>query len=160
MPGHWKSLGSVSLASKVRKFAVWHWKSVGSVSLASKVRKFAVSCFAVFVLVCEELLGFSFGLIWNRAAGVETSRMTHTMPELCQLLNRFGATSFGPGRPWVAIQVNKNYRAALHVDMKNLGTSHICGCGQFTGVSAVEGPVREVPVLLAGHDQLIHDGWA
>ena len=52
-------------------------------------------------------------------------------PNLTKLLVAYGRQNC-PGFAFTSIQVNKNYRSALHVDRNNLGKSMIVGLGDYS----------------------------
>ena len=67
------------------------------------------------------------------AAGVKVSEETRNRPRLARLLAEFGRRNLPPDFPFTSIQVNADYRSAMHIDYGNQGASAIAAFGEFSG---------------------------
>ena len=92
--------------------------------------------------------------------GVRLSEETRDRPRLARLLARFGDAVLPPGFKFTSIQVNANYRSAMHCDGANVGASAIVALGDFTGgnlwthdrgLVRVDGPRRGRPQFFNGN---------
>jgi len=80
-----------------------------------------------------QIEGMCLGVTNLWSVGPVLSRATKDRPELTRLLCDFARAELPPGLTFTSIQVNKDYRAALHVDGNNLGPSYIIGFGDYVG---------------------------
>lgn len=78
------------------------------------------------------ILGMCLGLTTHWTQGVAVSVQTRNRPQLAALLCAFARQEL-PGFRFTSIQVNKDYRAAMHADRNNRGISWIIGLGDYEG---------------------------
>ncbi|CAE8681069.1 unnamed protein product, partial [Polarella glacialis] len=76
--------------------------------------------------------GMCLGITGNWIKGAAVSVQTRKKPQLSALLCAFARQEL-PGFRFSSVQVNKDYRAALHVDKNNHGLSYIIGLGDYSG---------------------------
>ncbi|CAK9031953.1 Protein kinase domain-containing protein [Durusdinium trenchii] len=80
----------------------------------------------------ERILGMCLGVTCHWSKGATISSATRSRPSITSLLCRFAQQEL-PGFEFSSIQVNKDYKAAMHVDKNNLGPSFILGLGDYSG---------------------------
>eukprot|EP00435_Cladocopium_sp_Y103_P027263 s983_g6.t1 len=80
----------------------------------------------------SKVLGMCLGVTSHWTKGAKISAATRWRPSTTSLLCRFAQQEL-PGFEFSSIQVNKDYKAAMHVDKNNLGPSYIIGLGDYSG---------------------------
>lgn len=80
----------------------------------------------------SRVLGMCLGVTSHWTKGAKISAATRWRPSTTSLLCRFAQQEL-PGFEFSSIQVNKDYKAAMHVDKNNLGPSYIIGLGDYSG---------------------------
>ncbi|KAK7230829.1 acetylcholine-gated cation-selective channel [Aureococcus anophagefferens] len=90
---------------------------------------------AVLAALRTEVRSIPIGAIGRGAGGtgVRVSEETRDRPRLARLLAAYGRAVLPRELPLPPIQVNANYRSAMHCDGGNVGASAICAFGDFTG---------------------------
>lgn len=78
------------------------------------------------------VLGMCLGVTSHWTKGAKISAATRWRPSTTSLLCRFAKQEL-PDFEFSSIQVNKDYKAAMHVDKNNLGPSFIIGLGDYSG---------------------------
>ncbi|KAH8051782.1 acetylcholine-gated cation-selective channel [Aureococcus anophagefferens] len=83
----------------------------------------------------QEVRSIPIGAIGRGAGGtgVRVSEETRDRPRLARLLAAYGRAVLPESFLFTSIQVNANYRSAMHCDGGNVGASAICAFGDFTG---------------------------
>ncbi|CAJ1446524.1 unnamed protein product [Effrenium voratum] len=80
----------------------------------------------------RKVQGMCLGVTSHWTKGATVSAATRLRPALTALLCRFARQELA-GFEFTSIQVNKDYKAAMHVDKNNLGPSFILGLGDYSG---------------------------